>query len=346
LPYCVYPKARDVAQHGVQELPASLPLVDFAKARPHRSSRYTTIAAARLTPAQVLQRNIVSPGESVQGDRLVAIRRGSDEVWLSLTEAVMRDPAGVEAGRIFAFRDVSADRAVEEMKSGFVSMVSQELRRPLTSIYGFAETLLQRGALFDEEERATFLGYIASETERLTSIVDRLLSVARLDAGDLEVQLTPLDVRPVVSEAVASVERSESLNGHRFVLDLPEEPLGAHADRDKLKQVLAHLLDNAVRYSPEGGTVTVAARERGGAIEVRVVDEGVGVAAADQERIFRKFESGRDTSGGTGLGLFLARGLVAAMGGRIWVDSGEGKGSSFVFELPSSVTHGLEAERV
>lgn len=227
-------------------------------------------------------------------------------------------------------------------------MVSQELRRPLTSIYGFAETLLQRGALFEETERMTFLGYIASETERLTSIVDRLLSVARLDAGDLEVQLQPLDVRPVVSDAVAGAERSESLNGHRFVLDLPEEPLAAHADPEKLRQVLVHLLDNAVRFSPEGGTVTVAARERGGAVEVRIVDEGIGIPAVDRERIFRKFESGRDVGGGTGLGLFLAKGLVAAMGGRIWVDSAEDKGSSFVFELPSTVTPAtaVPAERV
>jgi PAS domain S-box-containing protein len=295
------------------------------------------------TPAQVLQRNISSGGQS-PGDRLVAIRRGSEDVWLSLTEAIMRDPTGAEAGRIFAFRDVSADRAVEEMKSGFVSMVSQELRRPLTSIYGFAETLLRRGGLFSEEERTTFLGYIASETERLTAIVDRLLSVARLDAGDLEVELAALDVRPVVSEAVASAERSVGLNGHRFVLDLPEEPLGARADPEKLGQVLAHLLDNAVRYSPEGGTVTVTAREREGTIEVRVVDEGIGIPAVDRERIFRKFESGKDTGGGIGLGLFLAKGLVSAMGGRIWIDSGEGKGSSFVFALPSTMTQGTALE--
>jgi signal transduction histidine kinase len=275
---------------------------------------------------------------------LVAIRRGSEDVWLSLTEAIMRDPTGAEAGRIFAFRDVSADRAVEEMKSGFVSMVSQELRRPLTSIYGFAETLLRRGGLFTDEERTTFLGYIASETERLTAIVDRLLSVARLDAGDLEVELAPLDVRPVVSEAVASAERSDGLNGHRFVLDLPEEPLGAQADPEKLRQVLAHLLDNAVRYSPEGGTVTVAAREREGAVEVRIVDEGIGIPPVDRERIFRKFESGKDAGGGIGLGLFLAKGLVSAMGGRIWIDSGEGKGSSFVFELPSTITRGTAVE--
>jgi two-component system, OmpR family, phosphate regulon sensor histidine kinase PhoR len=219
-------------------------------------------------------------------------------------------------------------------------MVSQELRRPLTSIHGFAETLLQRGALFEEEERTTFLTYITSETERLTSIVDRLLNVARLDAGDLEVQLAPLDVRPVVSEAVARAERSDGLNGHRFVVDLPPEPLGAEADPEKLRQVLAHLLDNAVRYSPDGGTVTVAARERGGSIEVRIADEGVGIPAVDRERIFRKFESRRDAGGGIGLGLFLARGLVAAMGGRIWVDPGEERGSSFVFELPATMTRG------
>jgi two-component system, NtrC family, sensor histidine kinase KinB len=299
--------------------------------------------AVGRTPLQVLQRNIASSGPS-PGDRLVAIRRGSEEVWLSLTEAIMRDPTGAEAGRIFAFRDVSADRAVEEMKSGFVSNVSQELRRPLTSIYGFAQTLLHRGELFDEDERKTFLSYIATETERLTAIVDRLLNVARLEAGDLDVELAPLDVRPVVSEAVATAQRSDVLDGHRFVLDLPDKPLGAQADREKLRQVLAHLLDNALRYSPNGGTVTVAAREREGAVEVRIADEGIGIPTADRERVFRKFEARRGAGGGIGLGLFLAKGLVTAMGGRIWLDSGEGKGSSFVFELPSTVAGGTTVE--
>src|SRR4029453_5023655 len=114
------------------------------------------------------------------GDRFVSIVRGAEEVWLSLTEAVMRDPTGAVSGRIFAFRDISGDRAVEQMKSDFVSAVSHELRTPLTSIYGFAETLLREDVHFGEEERATFLRYIASESERLTSIVDRLLSVAQL----------------------------------------------------------------------------------------------------------------------------------------------------------------------
>jgi PAS domain S-box-containing protein len=291
------------------------------------------------TTAQVLQRALESPAGTGSGDRLVSIQRAGEEVWLSLTEAVMRDPAGVVSGRIFAFRDISADRLVEQMKSDFVSAVSHELRTPLTSIYGFAETLLRQDVLFGEEERRLFLGYIASETQRLTAIVDQLLNVARLDTGDLQVQLAPTDVRVVVNEAV-SVARGDG-NGHRFVVDLPSEPLAAEADAEKLRQVCSILLDNAIKYSPAGGTVIVGSERKDDTVEVRVVDEGPGIPQAEQERIFRKFYRGADPSGrlgavgGSGLGLFIAQGLVSAMGGRIWVTSNEGRGSSFGFELPS-----------
>jgi two-component system phosphate regulon sensor histidine kinase PhoR len=290
------------------------------------------------TTAQVLQRTLESDGGTGQGDRLVSIRRGGEEVWLSLTEAVMRDPLGVVAGRIFAFRDISADRLVEQMKSEFVSAVSHELRTPLTSIYGFAETLLRQDVLFGEEERRTFLGYIASESQRLTAIVDALLNVARLDSGDLQVNIAPTDVGAVVSEVVAGARVDG--NGHEFVVDLPHEPLAAEADRDKLRQVFSILVDNAIKYSPEGGTVTVGATKKQETVEVRVDDEGPGIPQAEQERIFRKFYRGGETVGrpataaGTGLGLFIAQGLVTAMGGRIWVSSHEGRGSSFGFELP------------
>src|SRR5204862_738747 len=203
-------------------------------------------------PAEVLGRELESGGETPSGDRLVPIVRSGQEAWLSVTEAVMRDPAGLVAGRIFAFRDISADRAVEQMKSEFVSAVSHELRTPLTSIYGFAETLLRQDVLFGEAERQTFLGYIASESQRLTAIVDALLNVARLDTGDLQVHLAPTDVRDLVGELVQTVEQAGT-NGHVFVLDLPSEPLAANADPDKLRQVFAILLDNALKYSPAGG---------------------------------------------------------------------------------------------
>ena len=245
------------------------------------------------TPLQVLGRSFEADEGALEGvGRLVAIRRGADEAWLSLSEAVMTDPAGAVAGRIFAFRDISAERAVEQMKSDFVSTVSHELRTPLTSIYGFAETLLRQDVLFGEEERDTFLRYIASESERLTAIVDRLLSVAQLDTGAMSVQIAETDVSAVVSEVVHELQLSLGDNGHRFVVSLPEERLAAEADRDKLGQVLAHLLDNAVRYSPAGGTVTVGARRAEGAVEVRVEDEGIGIPRAEHERIFRKFYRG------------------------------------------------------
>jgi NtrC-family two-component system sensor histidine kinase KinB len=293
-------------------------------------------AALGRTPVEVLQRELASDDEGTSGERLLPVQRGGEEVWLSLTEAVMHDPVGSVSGRIFAFRDVSAERIVEEMKSTFVSTVSHQLRAPLTSIYGFAETLLRRDVLFGEEERRTFLGYIASEAQRLTSIVDTLLTVARLEAGDMHVDVAPTDLHAVVSEAVTSVQESAALNGHRFVLHLPEEPLAASADREKLAQILKNLLDNAVKFSPGGGTVTVEAHRRAGRVEVRVVDEGEGIPEAEREHIFSKFHRADSTGGhaGAGLGLFIARGLVRAMGGRIWVDSAEGGGSSFAFELP------------
>ncbi len=291
-------------------------------------------------PAEVLQGSLGSGSDTPIGDRLVPIVRGREEVWLSVTEAVMRDPSGAVSGRIFAFRDISADRLVEQMKSDFVSTVSHELRTPLTSIYGFAETLLRQDVLFGEDERLTFLDYIASESQRLTQIVDALLNVARLDTGDLQVHLAPTDVRELVDELIQGVQDAGA-NGHRFVLELPQEPLAANADRDKLRQVFTILLDNALRYSPDGGTVTVGVERHDDTVEVSVADEGIGIPQSDQDQIFRKFYRGTDVesrtgAGGTGLGLFIARGLVTAMGGRIWVESREGEGSTFAFELPAA----------
>lgn len=279
-------------------------------------------------------------GRALSGEGLVSIDRGGSEIWLSVTEAVMRDPAGLVAGRIYAFRDISSERMVEQMKTQFVSTVSHELRTPLTSIYGFAETLLREDVLFGEEERKVFLGYIASESERLTQIVDALLNVARLDTGDLHVQIAPTDVAPVLSEVVSSVEQESNGDEHSFVLDIPSGPLAAEADADKLRQVLAHLVENAVKYSPNGGTVTIAVRRKRDRVEFEVADQGIGIPETERERIFRKFyraeREGLDPGSGTGLGLFIAQGLVNAMGGRIWVESAEGKGSRFAFELPAA----------
>jgi PAS domain S-box-containing protein len=300
-------------------------------------------ALGRLVP-EVLQRELAADGAEPPGERHVAIRRGSTEVWLALTEAVMLDAGGAVAGRIFAFRDVSSERVVEQMKSDFVSTVSHELRTPLTSIYGFAETLLRSDVDFSDAERATFLRYIASESEHLIRIVDDLLNVARLEAGTLGVSLEPVDVGEAAREATAAAEA----NGRRFAVDVEPGGLVVRADREKLTQVLANLLDNAVKYSPEGGTITLTARRRADAAEIAVADEGVGIPRSDQQRIFSKFfrTDRGGAAAGTGLGLFLVRGLVAAMGGRIWVESEEGRGSRFTFDLPLAEAEPAEPPRV
>jgi len=286
------------------------------------------------TPVQVLQRDLES--ESGGTNRLVAIPRGGAELWLALSEAVMRDPSGAVAGRIFAFRDISAEHGVERLKSDFVSTVSVELRTPLTSIYGFAQTLLRGDVRFSDEERRTFLEFIARESERLTEIVDALLDVARLDEGELAVTLAPTDVAAIVEDVVAIAER-DTANGHRFVAELGQHALAAEADAAKLRQVLDQLVSNAVKYSPAGGTVIVAAKREGEHVEVSVSDEGAGIPQVERERIFSKFyKSGNGQVGGTGLGLFIAQGLVREMGGRLSVDSEEGLGSRFSFQLPLS----------
>jgi signal transduction histidine kinase len=286
----------------------------------------------------VLQRELATEAGDRPGVRQVSIRRGAKEVWLALSEAVMLDPAGSVAGRIFAFRDVSSERVVEQMKSDFVSTVSHELRTPLTSIYGFSETLMRSDVEFAEAERLAFLRYITSESERLIRIVDDLLNVARLEAGTLAVTLEPTDLATVAREAITAVELHDE-GTHRFDVDVEAGEVRVRADREKLGQVLANLLDNAVKYSAEGRTITVSARRRTDTAEITVTDEGLGIPPSDRERIFTKFfRTESDGEGpeaqGTGLGLFLVRGLVAAMGGRIWVESEEGRGSRFTFELP------------
>jgi two-component system, OmpR family, phosphate regulon sensor histidine kinase PhoR len=286
---------------------------------------------------EVLQRDLAGDGAEAPGERQVSILRGGKEVWLSLTEAVMLDPANAVGGRIFAFRDVSSERVVEQMKSDFVSTVSHELRTPLTSIYGFAETLMRSDVAFSEQEQSTFLGYIASESERLIRIVDDLLNVARLEAGTLGLTLSATDVGEVARETLARVG-DYSGNGHRFAVEIEPGALLVRADREKLAQILLNLVDNAVKFSPDGGSITIAARRRTDTAEISVTDEGMGIDRADQQRIFMKFfrteRVARSGAEGTGLGLFLARGLLAAMGGRIWVESQEGQGASFTFELP------------
>jgi two-component system, OmpR family, phosphate regulon sensor histidine kinase PhoR len=276
----------------------------------------------------------------------VRLARAGEPLWLSVTAADMSGGDG-RPGRVLAMRDISEVRALEQLKSDFVATVSHELRTPLTSIYGFAETLLREDASFGEEDRASFVRYIASEAERLNRLVDSLLSAARLETGAVGLVLAPVDVAAVARDVAPwAGGRSEQ---HKLALVLPPGGALADADADRVRQVLINLIDNAIKYSPDGGTVTVRVRKRRRVVELRVSDEGIGISERDQRNLFQKFfrVDAAMSRGirGIGLGLYLVRGFVTAMGGRIWVESEHGKGSTFVVELPASEAPAASVQR-
>jgi PAS domain S-box-containing protein len=253
------------------------------------------------------------------------------ELWLSVTGVAF---AG---GAVYAFRDLTAEQAVERLKSDFVATVSHELRTPLAAIYGAALTLQRDDVRLSEPQRTGLLEVIAGEADRLARIVNDILWASRLESGTLH---TRIEVCDGVELARGIVEAAESYvpPNIRLRFDAAADVPPLAADPDKVRQVLTNLVENAIKYSPDGGVVTLAVRPASERLRLTVRDEGLGVPPAEQQRIFEKFyrldpQLTRGV-GGTGLGLYISRELVARMGGRIWVESKGERGSAFVVELP------------
>ena len=253
------------------------------------------------------------------------------ELWLSISGVAF---AG---GTVFAFRDVTEERAVEKMKSDFVSTVSHELRTPLAAIYGAALTLRREDTPLSEFQRADLLAVIATEAERLAGIVNDILWASRLESGTMHMAIASCDAT-AMARAVVQSARVHTPDSVSLELVAPEDLPPVAADPDKVRQVLGNLVENAIKYSPDGGRVELRLEPTGGALRFVVRDEGLGIPPHEQERIFEKFYR-LDPNltrgvGGTGLGLYISRELVHRMDGRIWVESREGEGSTFVVELP------------
>jgi signal transduction histidine kinase len=235
-----------------------------------------------------------------------------------------------------------AERSEQDRRQLVVNM-GHEIRTPIASIRGHAEALLDGGGKPSEEETRRYLEVIQRETERLGSLVDDLLVVARGEAGELRLDLRPVDVAAVVGEAVAALAPI-ALRDRRvkLVAQLPEAPPPlAWADRDRLTQVLMNLVRNAIAYTPEGGIVSVAVAPTADRVEIAVADTGIGIAAEDLPRIFDRFyradESRSRATGGFGLGLAISHDLVEAMAGTIEVESEPGSGSKFTVRLRAAV---------
>jgi signal transduction histidine kinase len=223
------------------------------------------------------------------------------------------------------------------MKAEFVSTVSHELRTPLAAIYGAAMTLRREDVVLDEEQSATLLNVITNESDRLARTVNAILWASRLDSDALSTTIESCD--PVgLARDVVDAQRIHLPEHVNLALD-PEENLPAvAADPDKVRQVLVNLVDNAVKYSPDGGDVRLEISSESQRVRFAVHDQGLGIPYAEQRRIFDKFyrldPHMTRGIGGTGLGLYICRELVRRMEGRIWVTSEPGRGSTFAFELP------------
>jgi PAS domain S-box-containing protein len=262
------------------------------------------------------------------------LERDGRERWISIS--------GVEfaGGMVYAFHDVSEDRALEQMRQDLVATVSHELRTPIAAIYGSAMTLARDDLHLQEGIEQRLLGVIVDEATRLTAIVNDLLLASQLDAGRLEVHIESCDPR-ALTESVVDAARTHLPDGVRVELasigaDVP--PVAA--DEAQLRQVLDNLLDNAIKYSPDGGDVRLSVESADRAVRFAVADVGLGIPAAERKRIFEKFyRLDPDMTGGiggTGLGLYIARELVRRVGGRIWVEPNDGRGSVFYVEIPAA----------
>ena len=253
------------------------------------------------------------------------------ELWLSLTAAEFPH------GTVYAFRDLTEERAVEQLKSDFVSTVSHELRTPLAAIYGAAMTLQRDDVELNDVQEAGMLDVISGESERLARIVNDILLASRLDSGAATVEISRTDAGELARAVLAAAE-AHLPPGVELVLSVPDPGPQVAADPDGLRQVLVNLVENAVKYSPDGGLVELQLEPTDGRVRFVVRDRGLGIPASEHERIFEKFfrldpNLARGV-GGTGLGLYISREIVRRMGGRIRVESEPGRGSTFSFELP------------
>jgi signal transduction histidine kinase len=228
--------------------------------------------------------------------------------------------------------------AANRHKSEFLANMSHELRTPLNAIIGFSEVLGER--LFGElnEKQAEYTEDILSSGRHLLSLINEILDLAKVEAGRMELELTTFDLPLAIDNARTFVR--ERATRHGITVDVAiDERLGDFiGDERKIKQILLNLLSNAVKFTPEGGRIGINAIQSNGAVEISVNDTGIGIAPEDQPRIFEEFRQvGSDyehKSEGTGLGLTLAKKFVELHGGKIWVTSEVGKGSSFTFSLP------------
>jgi PAS domain S-box-containing protein len=286
--------------------------------------------------ARIVREIPVAEGSGSEPARSVTLPVEVDdrELWLSFV-AVRTESGGV----VYTFRDLTVERELEEAKSDFIATISHELRTPMTAVLGAAKTLLRDDIALSPERRQQLLEMIGAQGTRLTQITEEVLLANRLDRGDVRIDREPLDLAQLVAEAVETM-RQQLPDSVSLVVSTDSNGAAALGDANRIEQVLVNLIDNAFKYSPDGGSVEVRTAPCESGVRVEVSDQGMGINPGEHQAVFEKFYRAdpqhRAVPSGTGLGLYICRELVRRMGGTIGVQSQVGEGSTFYFELPKA----------
>ncbi len=274
-------------------------------------------------------------GAAAPIQREIALGAGEDRVVRASLSPVRE--GSLIVGAVAVFHDVTEIKRLEKVRREFVANVSHELRTPLTAIKGYAETL-RDGGLSDPRMAAESVDVIHRHAERLRALIEDLLDLSAIEQGMAALKIGAVPIAEVVAQATAVIDPAARAGNLRLNVEIPDDLPRARADRDRLAQVLINLLDNAVKFTREGGRIDVMAGREEGSVVIAVRDTGIGIPGSEVERIFERFhkvDRSRDRkNGGTGLGLAIARHLVQAMGGSIRVESVEGEGTTFHVRLP------------
>jgi signal transduction histidine kinase len=244
---------------------------------------------------------------------------------------------GSHLGRLFLYFDITRERELDQTKSEFISIASHELRTPMTSIKGSLDLLLGGFAGEMNDETNELLVIAQSGCERLIRLINDILDLSKIEAGRMQLRKQRMSLLDSVQRSVRTIKSYADGFKVSLKIECPGQPPDVMGDRDRIDQIITNLLGNAVKFSPEEGTVTVAMSCDAKEVTCRVMDSGPGIPQEQAERIFDKFQQlpgQTKKKGGTGLGLAIARALVEEHGGRIWVESEVGRGSQFIFTVP------------
>lgn len=261
-------------------------------------------------------------------------RRGLPPLPVGITYAPFFSANGALLNIIASVRDITRFREAEELKSTFISVISHELKTPVALIKGYVSTLRREDAVWDREIVQDSLAVIEEEADRLTELIENLLDATRLQAGVLAINSADVDIAALARRIAERFKTQTSR--HTIEVNIPENFPIVLGDEDRLAQVLSNLISNAIKYSPNGGKIRISGKALPEQVVICVSDQGAGIAATDIPFVFERFYRSEDASRstkGAGLGLYLARAVVEAHGGRIWVDSKPGEGARICFSL-------------